>query len=84
MKLRLYVLRTVLLRILAAAAILLSILQILDLLDVTTDILDRGLGVGGVFYTPPCACRGWWSRWRRSASWPADCSPLASSPASRR
>jgi lipopolysaccharide export system permease protein len=45
-----FVLRTVMLRILAAAAILLGVLQILDLLDVTTDILDRGLGIGGVAY----------------------------------
>lgn len=37
-------------RILAALAVLVGILQILDLLDVTTDILDRGLGAGGVFY----------------------------------
>jgi len=49
-KLRLYVLRTVLLRVLAAGAVLLAVLQILDLLDVTTDILERGLGVAGVFY----------------------------------
>ncbi|RYG05062.1 MAG: LptF/LptG family permease, partial [Caulobacteraceae bacterium] len=45
-----FVRRTVALRILAAAAILLSVLQILDLLDVTTEILDRGLGVSGVAY----------------------------------
>jgi lipopolysaccharide export system permease protein len=45
-----FVLRTVMLRILAAAAILLGVLQILDLLDVTTEILDRGLGVSGVAY----------------------------------
>lgn len=50
MKLQLYVLRTVATRILGAALILMSILQILDLLDVTTDILDRGLGVAGVAY----------------------------------
>ena len=50
MKLTIYVMRTVALRILAAAAILLAILQILDLLDVTTEILDRGLGLGGVAY----------------------------------
>lgn len=37
-------------RVAAAAAILLAILQILDLLDVTTDILDRGLGMSGVAY----------------------------------
>ena len=45
-----FVRRTVALRILAAAAILLGVLQILDLLDVTTEILDRGLGVSGVAY----------------------------------
>ncbi|UAL08829.1 LptF/LptG family permease [Caulobacter segnis] len=50
MKLQLYVLGTVATRILGAALILMSILQILDLLDVTTDILDRGLGVAGVAY----------------------------------
>ncbi len=50
MKLTTFVMRTVALRILAAAAILLAILQILDLLDVTTEILDRGLGLGGVAY----------------------------------
>ncbi|PZR36968.1 LptF/LptG family permease [Caulobacter segnis] len=50
MNLQLYVLRTVATRILGAALILMSILQILDLLDVTTDILDRGLGMAGVAY----------------------------------
>lgn len=50
MMLQLYVLRTVATRILGAALILMSILQILDLLDVTTDILDRGLGLAGVAY----------------------------------
>jgi len=50
MMLQLYVLRTVATRILGAALILMSILQILDLLDVTTDILDRGLGMAGVAY----------------------------------
>lgn len=49
-KLTLFVMRTVAVRILASAAILLAVLQILDLLDVTTDILDRGLGLGGVAY----------------------------------
>ncbi|WP_309088147.1 LptF/LptG family permease [Phenylobacterium sp.] len=37
-------------RILAALAVLVGILQILDLLEVTTEILDRQLGAGGVFY----------------------------------
>ena len=50
MKLQLYVLRTVATRVLGAVLILMAILQILDLLEVTTDILDRGLGVGGVAY----------------------------------
>jgi lipopolysaccharide export system permease protein len=50
MKLQLYVLRTVATRVLGAVLILMAILQILDLLEVTTDILDRGLGVGGVLY----------------------------------
>ncbi|MET3666013.1 LptF/LptG family permease [Caulobacter sp. 1776] len=50
MILQLHVLRTVATRILGAALILMSILQILDLLDVTNDILDRGLGVAGVAF----------------------------------
>lgn len=50
MKLYSYVLSVTALRIAAAAAILLGVLQILDLLDVTTEILDRGLGVGGIVY----------------------------------
>ncbi len=50
MSLRGLVLRVVGTRVLGAGLILLAILQILDLLDVTTDILDRGLGMGGVFY----------------------------------
>jgi len=50
MKLQLYVLRTAASRILVAAVILMSILQMLDLLDVTPDILERGLGVAGVAY----------------------------------
>lgn len=37
-------------RILAALLVLVGILQILDLLDVTTDILDRQLGAAGVGY----------------------------------
>lgn len=37
-------------RILAALAVLVGILQILDLLDVTTDILERDLGASGVAY----------------------------------
>jgi lipopolysaccharide export system permease protein len=50
MKIQLYVLRTVGTRVIGAALILFSILQILDLLEVTTDILDRGLGTAGVIY----------------------------------
>jgi lipopolysaccharide export system permease protein len=49
-KLAAHILTVVMTRILGAAFILLSILQVLDLLDVTTDILDRGLGVAGVFH----------------------------------
>jgi lipopolysaccharide export system permease protein len=50
MKIQLYILRTVGTRVLGAALILFSILQILDLLEVTTDIMDRGLGTAGVLY----------------------------------
>lgn len=50
MKLPLYVLRAVATRILGAILVLMAILQVLDLLEVTTDILDRGLGVAGVAY----------------------------------
>ncbi|MGR4864437.1 LptF/LptG family permease [Caulobacter sp. LARHSG274] len=50
MKIQLYILRTVGTRVLGAGLILFSILQILDLLEVTTDILDRGLGTAGVLY----------------------------------
>ena len=50
MKIQLYILRTVGTRVLGAALILFSVLQILDLLEVTTNIMDRGLGVSGVFY----------------------------------
>jgi lipopolysaccharide export system permease protein len=50
MRLSLYLLKLVGGRILAALAVLVGILQILDLLDVTTDILDRRLGAAGVLY----------------------------------
>jgi lipopolysaccharide export system permease protein len=50
MRLAIYLGRLVGIRILAALAILVGILQILDLLDVTTDILDRELGAAGVGY----------------------------------
>lgn len=45
-----FILQTVGLRVLGALVVLVSILQILDLLDVTTEILDRRLGPGGVLY----------------------------------
>ncbi|MDO8411753.1 MAG: LptF/LptG family permease [Phenylobacterium sp.] len=50
MKLYGYILSIVGTRILAAAAILLGILQVLELLDATPEILERGLGLGGVAY----------------------------------
>jgi len=49
-RLQLYVLKVTATRILGAAAVLMGILQVLDLLEVTTDILDRGLGFAGVLY----------------------------------
>lgn len=45
-----FILRLVGSRILAAAAVLLGILQILDLMDATTDILERDLGAAGVLH----------------------------------
>jgi lipopolysaccharide export system permease protein len=45
-----HLLRIVGFRVLASLLVLVSILQILDLLDVTTDILERKLGLGGVLY----------------------------------
>jgi lipopolysaccharide export system permease protein len=50
MILRRHLLRIVAFRVLAALVVLVSILQVLDLLDATTDILQRKLGVGGVLY----------------------------------
>jgi lipopolysaccharide export system permease protein len=50
MTLSTYLLRLMGSRILAALAIMVGILQILDLLEVTTEILDRKLGAGGVGY----------------------------------
>lgn len=50
MRLQRYVLKTAATRILGAAAVLMGIMQILDLLEVTDDILDRGLGLAGVAY----------------------------------
>lgn len=48
MSLMLYILRIVGFRILASAAIVLAVLQILDLLEVTPQILERGLGAAGM------------------------------------
>lgn len=45
-----YLLKLMGVRILSALAVLVGILQIIDLLDVTTEILDRRLGAGGVAY----------------------------------
>jgi lipopolysaccharide export system permease protein len=45
-----YLLRLIGGRVLAALAVLMGILQIIDLLDVTTTILDRKLGAAGVAY----------------------------------
>lgn len=48
MKLFGYVLRTVASRMLTSSLILLAVLQILDLLEVTPQIIGRGLGGGGI------------------------------------
>lgn len=50
MTLAIYLARLMAVRILSALAVLVGILQILDLLEVTTDILDRKLGAAGVAY----------------------------------
>lgn len=50
MTLPVYLLKLMAGRILTALLVLVGILQILDLLDVTTDILDRDLGAAGVGY----------------------------------
>jgi lipopolysaccharide export system permease protein len=50
MRLTGYVLRTVSVRILAAVIVLLGVLQILDLLEVTPEIVERGLGFGGTLH----------------------------------
>lgn len=50
MTLPLYVSRLVGIRILAALAVLMGIMQILDLLEVTTDIIERHMGMGGIAY----------------------------------
>ena len=43
-----YVLRLLLVRTLVAAVVLIGLVQVLELFDVTTDILERGLGLAGV------------------------------------
>jgi lipopolysaccharide export system permease protein len=50
MTLSTYLLKLMGSRVLAALAVLVGILQILDLLEVTTEILDRKLGAAGVAY----------------------------------
>jgi lipopolysaccharide export system permease protein len=45
-----YILKLVGVRILAASLVLLGVLQILDLLEVTPDIVSRGLGFAGVVH----------------------------------
>lgn len=50
MRLRDYVLRRVLTNVLGAAAVLLAVLQILDLLEVTPDIIARNLGFQGILH----------------------------------
>ncbi|MBI1196708.1 MAG: LptF/LptG family permease [Phenylobacterium sp.] len=50
MTLGLYLARLMATRVLAALAVLVGVLQILDLLEVTTEILDRKLGAAGVAY----------------------------------
>ena len=50
MSLQAHVVKILAIRVLVAALVLLGLLQILDLIDVTTDILARNLGVGGVIY----------------------------------
>ena len=50
MTLSTYLLKLMATRILTALLVLVGILQILDLLDVTTEILDRDLGASGVGY----------------------------------
>jgi lipopolysaccharide export system permease protein len=50
MKLAAYVLKVVGVRILGAALVLLAVLQILDLLEVTPEIVERGLGFAGILH----------------------------------
>lgn len=50
MKLGNYVLRQVAVRVLAASIVILAVLQILDLLDVSQEIIQRDLGFGGILH----------------------------------
>jgi lipopolysaccharide export system permease protein len=50
MRLAGYVLRAVSVRIAGATAVLMAVLQILDLLEVTPDIVERGLGFAGIVH----------------------------------
>jgi lipopolysaccharide export system permease protein len=50
MRLAGYVLRAVGIRVAGATLVLLAVLQILDLLEVTPDIVQRGLGFGGIVH----------------------------------
>jgi lipopolysaccharide export system permease protein len=50
MSLGAYILRLTTVRVLAAAAVLIAVLQILDLLEVTPDIIRRGLGFDGMVH----------------------------------
>jgi lipopolysaccharide export system permease protein len=43
-----YVMRTVAMRILAATLVVLAVLQVLDLLEITPEIIERGLGAVGM------------------------------------
>ncbi len=45
-----YLLRRVSLQVLALLIVLTALMQLLELLDVTTDILDRNLGIAGLLY----------------------------------
>lgn len=45
-----YLQRRVSIQVLALLAVLTALMQLLELLDVTTDILDRNLGIAGILY----------------------------------
>ena len=49
-RLAIYLRRRVAMQILALLAVLTAMMQMLELLDVTTEILERGQGVGGLLY----------------------------------